>query len=255
VLEEGAGVVTSRGDVHYVVTEHGVADLWGKNVRQRATALIEIAHPDFRAELLAEAKARRYVFPDQIAPRGPYPWEEAREATLPKGEVVLVRPVRLSDEEGLQDMLYRLSDESTYRRFFGFKRSHPHEEMLELCDFSYEDNAALVVCAPAEGRDSEGELIALARYDVEPSTRLADVAFVVRDDWQGRGIGTLLMKRMAEIAKARGVLGFTADVLASNKPMMMVFQNSGLHVHADLSDGVYHLVACFDPATPVPARS
>ena len=56
VLEEGAGVVTSRGDIHYVVTEYGVADLWGKNIRQRAGALIDIAHPDFRGELAAEAR-------------------------------------------------------------------------------------------------------------------------------------------------------------------------------------------------------
>jgi len=60
-FEEGAGVVTSRGDVHYVVTEHGVADLWGKSIRERAEALIAIAHPDFRAELRAQAAARRYV--------------------------------------------------------------------------------------------------------------------------------------------------------------------------------------------------
>lgn len=61
VFEQGTGVVTSRGDIHYVVTEYGVADLWGRNIRQRAHALIDIAHPDFRGELLAAAKARRYV--------------------------------------------------------------------------------------------------------------------------------------------------------------------------------------------------
>jgi acyl-CoA hydrolase len=63
VLEEGAGVVTSRGDIRYVVTEYGVADLWGKNIRQRSMALIDIAHPDFRGELLAAAKARKFIFP------------------------------------------------------------------------------------------------------------------------------------------------------------------------------------------------
>ena len=61
VLEEGAGVVTSRGDVHYVVTEYGVADLWGKSVRERALALIDIAHPDHRGALLAAAVGRRYL--------------------------------------------------------------------------------------------------------------------------------------------------------------------------------------------------
>jgi acyl-CoA hydrolase len=65
VLEAGAGVVTSRGDVHYLVTEYGVADLWGKSVRERSLALIGIAHPDHRMELMAQAKLRKYVFQDQ----------------------------------------------------------------------------------------------------------------------------------------------------------------------------------------------
>lgn len=63
-FEEGAGVVTSRGDIHYVVTEYGIADLWGRNIRQRAEALIGIAHPDFRSELLKAARQRCYVFPE-----------------------------------------------------------------------------------------------------------------------------------------------------------------------------------------------
>lgn len=62
-FEEGAGVVTSRGDIRYCVTEYGVADLWGKNIGQRAHALIGIAHPDFRGELLAAAKRRCFLFP------------------------------------------------------------------------------------------------------------------------------------------------------------------------------------------------
>jgi len=62
-LEEGAGVVTIRGDIRYLVTEYGVADLWGKNIRQRSLALIDIAHPDFRGELLAAARQKKFVFP------------------------------------------------------------------------------------------------------------------------------------------------------------------------------------------------
>jgi acyl-CoA hydrolase len=63
IFEEGTGVVTSRGDIRYVVTEYGIADLWGRNIRQRTEALIGIAHPDFRSELLAAARQRCYVFP------------------------------------------------------------------------------------------------------------------------------------------------------------------------------------------------
>jgi 4-hydroxybutyrate CoA-transferase len=61
-LQQGAGVVTSRADVHYVVTEYGIANLFGKNLRERAEALIGIAHPDFRADLQAAAKERRLIY-------------------------------------------------------------------------------------------------------------------------------------------------------------------------------------------------
>lgn len=243
VLEEGAGVVTSRGDVHYVVTEYGIADLWGKDIRQRALSLIEIAHPDHRASLLGAAKARRYVFQDQIAPRGRYPWAEARTEALRSGEALLVRPVRLSDEEELQDLFYRLSDESTYRRFMAFKRSHPHAEIQELVNLDYEQSVGLVACSG----DECDSIVAMARYDVDPSEELADIAFVVRDEWQGKGIGALLMRRMKEIAAARGLAGFTADVLVDNKAMMSVFQKSGMKLEIDLKGGVYHVVARFDP--------
>ncbi len=244
-LEQGAGVVTSRGDVRWVVTEYGVADLWGRNIRERATALIGIAHPDYRSELMDAAKHRHYVFPDQQASRAICPWKEARIERLPDREPdreidLRVRPVALSDEKALQDLLYRLSDESVYRRFLCHKRTHPSEEIRELVDLDYEQNMGLVVCLP----DTE-EVIGMARYDLDPATRLGDIAFVVRDDWQDRGVGTILMRRMAEIARARGLGGFSADVLASNKPMLVVFQNSGLRFEGTLQDGVYHLEARF----------
>ncbi|HVZ31931.1 MAG TPA: GNAT family N-acetyltransferase, partial [Polyangiaceae bacterium] len=200
VFEEGAGVVTSRGDVRYVVTEYGVADLWGKSVRERALALTEIAHPDFRAELLGEAKRRRYVFADQAVPGAVYPWREERNEKLRDGTRVLVRPIRMSDEEPLQQLLYDLSNESRYLRFMCHKSAHPREEMQKLVDSDYAASMALVACDPPSG-----DLIAMARYDIDPGTGLAEIAFVVRDDWQRRGLGTCLMRRMVEIGRARGV--------------------------------------------------
>jgi len=242
-LEEGAGVVTSRGDVRYVVTEFGIADLWGKNIRQRTLALIEIAHPDFRAELLNAAKGRRYVFADQISSETIYPWEETRTVQLKTGQTVELRPARLSDEEALQDLFYRLSDESTYRRFMAYKNVHSHSEMQRLVDSDYEHSMALLATLT---KGPEEQILAMARYDVDPGTRLADIAFVVQDQWQGCGLGTLLMKRMGEIAKSRGVAGFTADVLDSNKPMLTVFHKSGLHVRGVTKDGTRHLTLLFD---------
>ncbi len=247
-LEPGAGVVTSRGDVHYVVTEHGVADLWGKSIRERALALIAIAHPDHRAELLAAAKGRRFVFPNQPVPRGRYPWSREREVTLLSHERVLVRPMRITDERGLQELMYRLSEQSVYRRFMGHKRTHPHEEMLELVDLDYQSNMALVACMP--GSD---EVLGVVRYDVDPVTGLADTAFAVRDDWQGKGIGTALMEQMIEIASERGLKGFTLDVLADNEVMISIIHRSGLSISADRSGDTYHFTALFQPQGTVPA--
>jgi acyl-CoA hydrolase/GNAT superfamily N-acetyltransferase len=239
-LDAGAGIVTSRGDVRYVVTEYGIADLWGKSIRERALALIEVAHPSFRAELLAKAKERRYVFADQPVPVAVYPWKEETRERLRIGSWIGVRPVRMSDQEELQRMLYALSDESTYRRFLAHKRLHPREEMQELVDLDYERSMGLV--AELDG----GEIVGLARYDVEPQSGLAEIAFVVCDLWQRKGIGTLLLRRLSEIAKARGIRGFRANVLLTNKPMLLVFQRSGLHVQSHFDGEVVRLVALFE---------
>jgi acyl-CoA hydrolase/GNAT superfamily N-acetyltransferase len=242
VLEAGSGIVTSRGDVHYVVTEYGVADLWGKSIRERATALIEIAHPDFRAELLSSAKARRYVFPDQRAARTGAPLEES-SVRLRSGEIVRIRPLRMADEDVLKDLFYRLSSESTYQRFMTHKKRHPHEELLDLVDVDYENSMALV--STREG-DEAPELIAMARYDLDPATRLGDVALVVLDAWQGKGVGTMIFRRLAELARDRGVLGFTADVLVQNGRMLAIFNKSGLRVETRLEGGVYSVKMRFE---------
>lgn len=244
-FEEGAGVVTSRGDVRYVVTEYGVADLWGKSVRERALALTEIAHPDFRGELLEAAKQRRFVVLGQRVPKAVYPFAEERREVLPKGDSVLIRPVRMSDTEALQRLFYELSDESRYHRFMVHKSVHPREEMQQLADADYAASMGIVACEAASN-----EIIAMARYDVDPKTNYADIAFVVRDDWQRRGLGTRLMRRMIELGRAKGVQGFTAQVFATNPGMLMVFQKSGLTVQSQFDGSVYHLSM---PLAPVPA--
>ncbi len=242
-FDQGAGVVTSRGDVRYVVTEHGVADLWGKSIRERAVALIAIAHPDFRAELTAEAKQRRYIFPDQVVPRAQYPWREEHQARLRDGSLITLRPARVTDEMALQAFLYSLSEESIYRRYMMHKKAHPHAETQALVDLDYQNSMTLIAF------DAEQErILGVARYDVDLRNGLAEVAFTVLDDQQGRGIGTALLRRIAQIAYAKGIAGFYAEVLASNTPMLRVFHRSGHKVTADLDYGTYHLELLFDPS-------
>jgi RimJ/RimL family protein N-acetyltransferase len=239
-LEPGASVVTTRGDVHHVVTEYGSADLWGKSVRQRAVALIELAHPDFRAELLSEAKARRYVFPDQVAPRAPYPWAETHAERLRTGEEVIVRPAHLTDEEGLQQLFYRLSVESQHRRFFGLRSEFAHAEMQRMVDLDYQSRMALVATSDV------GELVGLVSYEARPGEVDAEIAFTVSDDWQGKGLGSILLARMIVAGRANGLRTFSADVLAGNDAMLAVFHQSGLPLQDSVKEGIHHVVMRLD---------
>lgn len=245
-FEAGAGIVTSRGDVRFVVTEYGVADLWGRSVRERALALIEIAHPSFRAELLAQAKQRRYVFVDQRLPSAIYPYREQSIEKSRDGIDIVVRPVRMSDVEALQDLFYSLSNESARQRFMTHKNAYPNAEMQQLVDADYVETMALVACDPRTG-----ELIGMARYDMDPATRFGDIAFAVRDNWQRRGIGGMLMRRMLQAARANGLRGFSADVLGGNRGMLMVFQQSGLTVQSRFDGASYHLEMPFEAPAPL----
>lgn len=219
-LQRGGGVVTTRGDVHYIVTEWGIASLHGKTIRERATALIEIAHPKFRPWLLAEAKQHHYVYPDHLeAPiRLPvYPDELETFIEDRRGQRILLRPARISDEQLLHDMFYALSDESLYQRFFSATRQIPRSSVLDLCDCDYE--TTMTILAVVSGRAGE-RVIGAARYEMDPKTRLADAQFVVIDEFQGRGIGSQLVQRLEYIARERNIRGFTVDVLSANAAML-----------------------------------
>ena len=247
VLKPGAGVVTSRGDVHYVVTEYGVAFLHGKTIRERAMALIQIADPKFRPWLIAEAKARHLVYSDQIEMpvRTPiYPETVEKWIDLRDGSRVFMRPLKLTDERMLRDMFYKLSPESVRYRFFRMINSMPHEKLQEFLRIDYEADMAIVVLTDA---DEEGsEMLGIAHYSLDPRTNFADAAFLVRDDWQGKGLGTALLSTLVETARTRGIAGFTADVLADNAGMLRVFHKCGYAVESELEDGEYDLTISFE---------
>jgi GNAT superfamily N-acetyltransferase len=133
-----------------------------------------------------------------------------------------------------------------YRRFLAHRRTHPRQEVSELVDLDDEENMALV--ALPEGSD---DVIGIARYDVNPASGLAELAFLVRDDWQNRGLGTALMRAMIEIARARGLPGFELTILEWNKPMLALVRDSGLEVRSDSGGGVRRLAAYF-PVSPLP---
>lgn len=247
-LDLGAGVVTSRGDVRFVVTEHGIADLQGKTIRERAMALLSIAHPDFRGDLLAAAKQRRYVFSDQIEPHAGYPRQYEETYVTKQGRQVLLRPIRVTDEQKLTDFFYSLSNQTIYKRWMHVMKSMPHKDILHSLDVDYRQTMAIVVEHGEPGK--EPELIGVGRYHGDRATNRAEVAFVVRDDWQGQGLGSQLLRDLIRIARENGIDALTAEVLADNHVMMHVFHQAGLDVTSVFEGGVYSLTIPLNQVRP-----
>ncbi len=248
-LTEGAGVVTTRGDVHYVVTEFGVAYLHAKSIRERCLALINIAHPKFRTELIQAAKAQRYVQEDQIElawEHVTYPADLERHEALRDGTEIFFRPVKPTDEAALADMFYSLSTESVRTRFFTHTKTFPHKDVQKITNIDYVNELAIVGVVP--GPEGGEEIVAIAQYFLDPMTQAAEVAFIVHDEWQQKGMGTFLLDYITQIARQRGVKTFYATVLSGNKPMLAVFHNSGYNV-GTVFDGEAYTIS-YDIAEP-----
>ena len=244
-LSEGAGVVTTRGDVHYVVTEYGIADLHARNIRERAMSLIGIAHPKFRNELLKAAKKLHYVYDDQIElhwDKIEYPKKYETTTTLADGKKIFYRPIKPADEDLMRDMFYSLSEKSIYLRFFSRLREMNHQRVQPFVSIDYKNELAIVSTV----QESSGEkIIAVGRYIKNPGSSTAEVAFLVRDQWHHKGLGTFLMEYLARIAKENGLTGFTSEVLHENKDMLQVIYKSPYKVTSRFEDGVYHLSFSF----------
>ncbi|MBU2646194.1 GNAT family N-acetyltransferase, partial [bacterium] len=244
LLLEGEGVTIARSDVHYVITEYGMAYLFGKTIRERALSLIEIAHPSFREWLLEEARRLGYVRSDQkLRSKAAYPAEEERTVVLKNRETVLLRPARASDVEGLQDIFYRSTPHDIYTRFFNRLRSLSVSKAAHLCNVDYENEMAFVAVF---GEREHEQVVATSCYFVEHSTNMGEVAYMIRPEWQGIGLGSALQQRMMEYAKSKGLSGFTADILAENTKMLKVIQQGeNVDLKKQTAFGTYEVTVLF----------
>jgi acyl-CoA hydrolase/GNAT superfamily N-acetyltransferase len=244
-LKEGAGVTLNRGDIHYVVTEYGIAYLHGKNVRERAMELISIAHPRFRPWLIEEAKKLYLIYKDQAfipGKRGEYPEDLETYRTTREGVEILLRPVKISDEPLLKDFFYSLSDQSLYRRFISQRKDMPHERLQDFVIIDY--TKEMVILAVMQEDEIEG-VVGMGQYGIDEITHTAEVAFVVRDTYQNQGIGSELLSYLTYLAKRQGFLGFTAEVLMENRPMLHLFEKMGFDIQKRTDGGVYELRMAF----------
>lgn len=239
-LSEGCGVTMIRGDIHYVVSEYGIAYLHGKNIRERAMELIAIAHPKFRPWLIEEAKKLNLIYKDQAfvpGKRGEYPESLETYRTTKTGLQVLMRPVKISDEPLLKDFFYSLSDTSMYRRFISSRRDMPHERLQEFVVIDYTQE--MVILATVGEKEKE-EVIGIGQYSISEEAHSSEVAFAVRDDYQNKGVGTELLNYLIYLGRKNGLLSFTAETLFENKPMLSIFEKAGFKILAS-SSGIYEL--------------
>jgi len=244
-LKEGAGVTLHRGDVHYVVTEYGIAYLHGKNIRERAMELISISHPNFRPWLIQEAKKSNLIYPDQAfipGKRGEYPEHLETHRTTKSDLEVLLRPVKISDEPLLKDFFYSLSDNSLYRRFISMRKDMPHERLQKFVIIDYTEQMVILALI------SQGEkevIVGVGQYAIIETKHTAEVGFAVRDDYQNKGIGTELLSYLTYLAKRQGLLGFYAEVLIENRAMLHLFEKMGFDIKKRREEGVYELEMTF----------
>ena len=164
-----------------------------------------------------------------------YPEELSHTVTATDGTRALVRAIRPEDAERLMAFHDRLGEHTIYQRFFTVMKHLPPDWARRLTDVDYVTRLALVAEIETPGGP---ELAAVARYEPTARADTVEVAFVIQDGWQNKGLGTLLFQDLLEAAQARGFRRFSAYVLASNRRMLDLISRFGKVVERKLDQGV-----------------
>lgn len=229
-LTEGSGVVTSRGDIHYVITEFGIATLRGKSIRERALELIHVAHPNFRDWLLTKVREQFWVpsyhaFQPKVSDGG---GEIEMEKLRLKGRTYFLRSLRLSDERLLQEFFYSHSPETLYFRYRFHPKRMSREKAQSLVNISRDEGVAIGIFrrkGPME------EIAAVGRFYLLSKENAAEVALVVKETHRRRGMARAVLERLIASARQRGLTRMIAYVLRENQPMLRLFEKCGFTFH------------------------
>ena len=238
-------IVVPRGDVQYVVTEYGAVNLFGKSLQERAMAMISIAHPDFRDELFFEAREMGLLGAERTlseSAHGIYPikMEETRKID---GELITIRPAKPVDERRIQEHFYNQDKNDIYSRFFKTRTRFVRDDMEGMYQIDYIKDLTLLAVV---GEFGFGRVVAVGEYLLDQANNIAEVAFSVSKDWQGKGLGKILMQKLSAAARENGIAGLMAYTLPRNRSMVMLFKTLPYKVSTVYDGDVIELSCRFD---------
>lgn len=241
-------VVVPMSDATYVVSEYGAVNLFGKNLQERATAMITLAHPDFREELFEQAQrlgllthgkklgeALRSVYPAGL--------EETRTIA---DRVIKFRPAKAIDDRRIQEHFYKLDKKDVFARFFQNKTFFYRDDIEEMCEIDYIKNLTILAIT---GDFGFGEVVGIGAYMLESPGNTAEVAFSVSKPWQGKKIASTLLKKLSQAARANGISGLVAYTEPTNKAMKKLFETLPYTTTARRDDDILILTCSFDDKT------
>jgi acyl-CoA hydrolase/GNAT superfamily N-acetyltransferase len=248
LLDDTAAVVP-RGDVHYVVTEYGAVNLFGKSLQERAMAMISIAHPDFREELFFEARKMGLLSAERTLSEsihGVYPihLEETIEIG---GDRITIRPAKPVDERRIQEHFYNLDKDDVIARFFHEKTSFVHDEVQGVSLIDYTNDLTIVAVI---GEFGFGRVIGIGECLLDPATNIAEVAFSISRSFQIKGLGKILMQKLASAARDNGIAGLMAYTSPQNRGMIKLFNTLPYKVNSFFDGDVLILSVKFNEPKP-----
>jgi len=244
-LLDDTAVVVPRGDVHYVVSEYGAVNLFGKSLQERAMAMISIAHPDFRDQLFFEAKKMGLLSAERTLSEsihGVYPihLEETIEVD---GAQLTVRPAKPVDERRIQEHFYNLDKHDVIARFFHEKTSFVHDEVEGVSLIDYVKDLTIVAVI---GEFGFGTVVGIGECLLDPATNVAEVAFSISKPYQKKGLGKILLKKLASAARDNGIAGLIAYTSPQNNGMIKLFKSLPYQVDSFFDGEVLTLKCMFD---------
>jgi acyl-CoA hydrolase/RimJ/RimL family protein N-acetyltransferase len=238
-------VVVPRGDVHYVVSEYGAVNLFGKSLQERVIAMITIAHPDYRQELFEAAKEQGLIGMERSlgeAVKAVYPVRLEEEIEV-DGQAVMIRPGKPVDERRIQEHYYSLPKEDVVSRFFGQKTIFARKDVELRSQIDYVNSLSLVAVV---GEFGFGRVVAVAESMRLETINMSEVAFSVSPEFQGKGLGKLFLRKLADAARESGIAGLIAYTFPTNQAMINLFKTLPYKVKKQLEDGELVLSCRFD---------